>query len=166
LEVQSLRCIQQFLQQGVDVATRYFSLVIGIVYLLVGIVGFIPSALSPAGLVAPPGSEPGLAVTALHGRLFGLFPVNLLHDVVYVLIGVWGIVAYSGVDRARVFARGLAILYAALAVMGVIPGLDTLFGLVPLHGHDVWLHAGTAAVAAYFGWGVERATGGTARVRA
>jgi hypothetical protein len=37
-------------------------------------------------------------------------------------------------------------------VMGMVPGLNTVFGLLPLHSHDVWLHAGTAAIAAYFGW--------------
>jgi hypothetical protein len=47
----------------------------------------------------------------------------------------------------------MAVLYGGLAVMGLIPGLNTLFGLVPLFGHDVWLHAGTAAIAAYFGFG-------------
>ena len=31
--------------------------------------------------------------------------------------------------------------------------LHTLFGLTPLFSHDVWLHAGTAVIAAYFGWG-------------
>ena len=36
--------------------------------------------------------------------------------------------------------------------MGLIPVLNTTFGLVPLFGHDVWLHAGTAALAAYFGF--------------
>ena len=46
----------------------------------------------------------------------------------------------------------LAIAYAALMVFGLIPGLNTLFGLVPLYGHDVWLHAVLAAVAAYFGF--------------
>jgi hypothetical protein len=30
--------------------------------------------------------------------------------------------------------------------------LDGAFGLMPLHGHNVWLHLGTAAIAAYFGW--------------
>jgi hypothetical protein len=30
--------------------------------------------------------------------------------------------------------------------------LNNVFGFIPLHGHDVWLHAGTAALAAYFGW--------------
>ena len=50
------------------------------------------------------------------------------------------------------YARSLAVLYGVLGIMGLIPGLNTLFGLVPLHGHDVWLHLGTAAVAAYFGF--------------
>jgi hypothetical protein len=36
--------------------------------------------------------------------------------------------------------------------MGLIPGLSTLFGLVPLFGHDVWLHALTAIIAAWFGY--------------
>ena len=45
------------------------------------------------------------------------------------------------------------MLYAVLAVMGFIPGVNTVFGSVPLFGHDVWLHALTAAIAAYFGSG-------------
>ena len=139
--------------------TRYFALVIGIVYLLVGIVGFIPASLSPPGVVGPDDAQ-GLSVTALQGRLMGLFPVNLLHDVVHVLIGIWGIAAYRSFDGARVFARGLAIIYGLFAVMGLIPRLDTVFGLVPLYGHDVWLHAATALVAAYFGWGVVDRSGG------
>ena len=44
------------------------------------------------------------------------------------------------------------MLYGLLAVLGLIPATNTLFGFVPLHGHDVWLHAGTALIAAYFGW--------------
>ena len=30
--------------------------------------------------------------------------------------------------------------------------LWTLFGLAPLYGHDVWLHALIAAVATYYGF--------------
>jgi hypothetical protein len=136
--------------------TRYFAAVVGVVYLLVGILGFIPASLSPPGVVGPAEGQE-LAVNTLHGRLLGLFPVNVLHDLVHVVIGILGIAAYTSFDRARTFARGLAILYAVLTVMGLIPGLNTVFGLVPLYGHDVWLHAVTAAIAAYFGWGaVER----------
>jgi hypothetical protein len=131
--------------------TRYFALVAGIVYLLVGIVGFIPASLSPPGVVSPDEAH-RVTVTALYGRLMGLFPVNVLHSLVHLLIGIWGIVAYRTFDQARTFAKSLAIIYAVFAVMGLIPGLDTVFGLVPLFSHDIWLHALTAAVAAYFGW--------------
>jgi hypothetical protein len=34
----------------------------------------------------------------------------------------------------------------------LIPPLDTLFGLTPLFGNDIWLHAALAVIAAYFGF--------------
>ena len=128
--------------------TRRFALVVGIIYLVIGIAGFIP------GLVQGPG-YPDLAVNALSGDLLGLFPVNVVHHIVHLLVGVLGIAAYRAFDSARLYARGLAIVYAVLAVMGLITAanLDTMFGLTPLFSHDVWLHAGTAIIAAYFGWG-------------
>jgi hypothetical protein len=126
---------------------RYFALVYGVVFLLVGIAGFIP------GLVTPPSpAHPDLAVTAGHGNLFGLFPVNVLHNIVHAVFGVWGIVAYRSVPASQLYARAVAVIYAVFVVMGLIPVLNTVFGLVPLHGHDVWLHALLAAVAAYFGF--------------
>jgi hypothetical protein len=98
---------------------------------------------------------PNLAVDAGAGALLGLFPVNVVHHLVHLLVGVLGIAAYRAFDTARLYARGLAIVYGVLAVMGLISAanLDTMFGLTPLFSHDVWLHAGTAVIAAYFGWG-------------
>jgi hypothetical protein len=51
-----------------------------------------------------------------------------------------------------VYARSVALLFGVLALMGLIPGMSTLFGALPIYGHNVWLHAGSAAIAAYFGW--------------
>ena len=135
---------------------RSFALIIGIVYLLVGIMGFIPSFVSPP-------NGPDLAVDANHGRLLGLFPINLTHNIVHLAIGLWGLASYRSFSGSVGFARGLAVLYAGLAVMGLIPGLKTMFGLAPLHGNDVWLHAGTAALAAYFGWAAARSDATTHR---
>ena len=126
--------------------TRHFSLVFGIVFLLVGIAGFIPA------LVTPPPTGPDVAVDAGFGRLMGLFPINTLHNLVHIAFGIWGLVAYRSFPAARLYARGVAVIYALLAVMGLIPGLNTTFGLVPIYGHDVWLHALLAIVAAYFGF--------------
>ena len=50
------------------------------------------------------------------------------------------------------YARGVAGIYALLTVLGLIPATNTAFGLVPSYGHDVWLHAVLAVVAAYFGF--------------
>ena len=125
---------------------RTFALVFGIIYLLVGILGFIP------GLNQHHADLPPIAVDSFYGRLMGLFPVNILHNIVHILIGTWGILSSRSVPAARLFGKGLAILYGLLAIMGLVPGLNTMFGLVPIFGHDVWLHAGSALIAAYFGW--------------
>jgi hypothetical protein len=89
---------------------------------------------------------------SMYGRALGLFPVNLLHNGVHLLFGIWGIIAYRSFDAAKTYARITAVIYAVFAVMGLVPGLDTTFGLVPLFSHDVWLHVLLAAGAAYFGF--------------
>jgi hypothetical protein len=127
-------------------STRSFALIYGILFLVAGVAGFIPA------LVAPMDPDVQLAVPGAAGRLLGLFPVNWLHDVVHLAFGVWGLAASRAFTASRVYGRSVAIIYAALAVFGLIPGLNTLFGLVPLHAHDVWLHGVLAAGAAYFGW--------------
>ena len=128
--------------------TRTFALAAGIVYLVVGVAGFIPALGDDRDL-------PDLAVDALYFDLFWLFPVNVLHSLVHLLIGVLGVLASRSYDGARLYARALAVVYALLAVMGLIDAgdLDTTFELIPLFSHDIWLHALTAAVAAYFGFG-------------
>jgi Domain of unknown function (DUF4383) len=127
--------------------TRTFALIIGLAYLGAGVLGLIPAALMP-----PPPDAPPTSLTVLYGNLLGLFPVNVLHSAVHLAIGAWGLAAWQGMASPAVYARSLAIFYGALAVMGLIPGMNTLFGMLPIHGHDVWLHGATAAIAAYFGW--------------
>ncbi len=125
---------------------KTFALLYGIVFLLAGAGGFIP------GLLSEPHSHPDMTVNTGFGYLMGLFPVNVLHNLVHLAFGVWGLLAYRSASGARVYARGVAIIYAVLAVSGLIPGLRTTFGLIPLFSHDVWLHIVLAAGAAYFGF--------------
>lgn len=132
-------------------STRYFALILGIIYTLVGLLGFIPGLLSEPAAV-----EGDLAVDALSGYLLGLFPVNILHTLVHLLVGILGIIAYRSFDASRTYSRAIAVLFAILAIMGLIPGLNTTFGLIPLFSHDIWLHALTALAGAYFGWVMPR----------
>ena len=125
--------------------TETFAFFFGIAYLSAGLLGLHPAALMP-----PPADAPPMQLTLLYGYLLGLFPANLPLSVVHLGIGVWGLLAWRRVTNPRVFAGSLAALCGALAVAGLIPRLDTLFGMLPLHGNNVWLHVGTAALAAYF----------------
>ena len=134
--------------------TRYFALIVGIVYLAVGALGFIPAA-NPIPAAGGPFPHPALGFTSFYGHQLGQFPINLLHNIVHLAVGVAGILSYRSFSGARAFARGLAIFYALLAILGLafMPGIiKTTFGLIPIYGADVLLHAATAAVAAYFGF--------------
>lgn len=127
--------------------SRQFAKYIGIAFLLVGGLGFISPLVTPAPL-----DGMGLTVQTGFGYLLGLFAINVLHNIVHLVVGLWGVTASRNtVDSVR-FARDLAIFYGVLTIMGVIPGLDTTFGLIPIFGHDVWLHAITALGAAYYGY--------------
>lgn len=126
---------------------RHFALIFGIVYTIVGVAGFLPPLLT-----APEATSPAVNVDSLYGRLLGIFPVNILHTLFHLGTGLWGLYAAKSLARSVTFSKALAVIYIVLGVMGLIPGLNTVFGLIPLYGHDVWLHLGTAAIAAYFGF--------------
>lgn len=127
--------------------TRTFALIFGLGFLAIGISGFIPGLTSP-----PHAGHPDLVVDQNYGQALGLFPVNLLHNIVHIAFGLWGLLAYKSLSAAKGYAKSVAIAYAVLMLAGFIPGLNTMFGLVPLFGNDIWLHALLAIVAAYFGF--------------
>jgi Domain of unknown function (DUF4383) len=128
--------------------TRNFVLTIGSLYLLIGLLGFFPALVS-----APSPGVASMTSDSAYGYLLGLFPVNALLNLVHLIIGVWGIAISRNLPQSITFSRGLAITFGVLTVMGLIPALNTAFGLIPLFGHNVWLHAVSAAIAAYFGFG-------------
>lgn len=132
---------------------RTFALIVGIVFLFVGIAGFIPGLISmPAVASDAPLDVPNLRFTDGYGNVLGLFPTNFLHNAVHIVVGVLGIAAATSFSGALVFNRGFAIVYAAIAIMGLLPFTNTTFGLMPIFGNNVWFNALTAAAAAYYGF--------------
>lgn len=95
--------------------------IFGWVFLLVGIIGLYYARTMDMGL------------------LLGVFPVNLLHNVVHILFGVWGIMAARSFAGAKTYAQIGGVIYLLLAVLGFF--MPSLFGLVPIGGNDIWLHA-------------------------
>lgn len=126
-----------------------FALIIGIVYLVMGVMGFIPV------LVSQPATESAAQQSAIAGELgylMGLFPVNGAHNVIHIATGLIGIVAAIALDSSRFFAGQLGIYYTALAVLGMIPVANTVFGLFPIYGLDVLLHGVTGLLGIFFGF--------------
>lgn len=122
--------------------------VFGWVFLAVGVLGFFASGMSmDADMATAP-------------RLLGLFPVNVLHNLVHVTFGVWGILAARTIGGARSYAQIAGIIYIVLAVLGFF--VPTMFGLIPIGGNDIWLHAVLGVVLAAVGF---TAKGGEAEVR-
>ena len=110
-----------------------YARVFGVLFVLIGILGFVPQ-LTPDGM------------------LLGLFPVNAVHNIVHILLGLWGLAAGGSAPGAVTYFKGVAVIYTLLMVLGLIPATNTLFGLAPIHGHDVWLHGVLAAISAYYGF--------------
>jgi hypothetical protein len=124
---------------------KTFALIWGILFLAAGASGFIPA-------LSPPATHPGLTMEHGSAMALGLFPVNTLHNIVHLLFGVWGLLAARSVGAARGYAQAVAVAYGLLIILGLLPQTNNLFGFVPIHGNDVWLHVALALPAAYFGF--------------
>ncbi len=118
-----------------------FAQMFGAIYLLVGIMGFIPPLLA---MKTPESSFTGL--------LIGLFAVTWLHSLVHLVIGAIGLAVHRNHQASRAYALALGVAYAVLFVLGLIFGVTFLGGLLPLNVWDHVLHLLTALVAfgAYF----------------
>lgn len=119
----------------------------GVVYLIVGIAGFIPKIAPP---LDPVGS--GLKIAAFYALLVQRFPVNVVHDLVHVLLGLWALVAGASAAGARSFFRAAFWILLVLGILGLFQATNTLFGLTPLGGWDVWLHFVLAAISGLIGY--------------
>ncbi|NMG11563.1 DUF4383 domain-containing protein [Brasilonema sp. UFV-L1] len=136
-----------------DMIERYCALIIGILFLILGIAGFIPALVSLPGTTASyvPIDATKSAYAMGFGYVFGLFPTNFLHNIVHCAVGLFGITSYNSTSSARIFNRSFAVAYTFLSIMGLLPLAKTTFGLMPLFGNNVWLNALTASVTAYYG---------------
>lgn len=110
--------------------------IFGIVFILAAIAGFI----TPGGMSMD---------AAAPGMLLGMFPVNLLHNIVHLLFGLWGLAASRSWAGSKQYATVAGAIYLVLAILGFVA--PDGFGLVPLGGHDRWLHIVLAAALLYFG---------------
>jgi hypothetical protein len=101
------------------------AIVIGIILLAVGILGFF--------------TNPLISET-------GIFAVNTTHNLVHLITGA---VLLGGAYRslgASLALKVIGIFYAAVAIIGWAFGGETIFGVVAVNHADHWLHVALAIV--------------------
>jgi hypothetical protein len=76
-----------------------------------------------------------------------MFAANWLHNIAHAVIGVAGLAVYRSPAGARTYALVLGVAYAALFVLGLISGVTTFGGLLPLNEWDHGLHLVTSLLA-------------------
>lgn len=103
---------------------------VGIVFLLVGIAGFIPGITTNL--------YDGLEFAGTDGtaELLGIFEVSVLHNIVHALFGIAGLALAKTASGARTFMIGGGAIYVALWLLGIVGGADW----IPSNTADNWLH--------------------------
>ena len=109
------------------------SLAVGVVFVVVGILGFIPGITTNYDQLLIAGHESG-------ALLLGVFQVSILHNVVHLLFGVAGIALARKASTARNYLIWGGAIYLVLWLYGLFIDHDAPINFVPLNVADNWLH--------------------------
>jgi hypothetical protein len=109
------------------------ALVVGIVFLLVGILGFIPGITTDYSTMTFAGHDSG-------AKLLGIFEVSILHNIVHLLFGIAGIAMARTASAARAYLIGGGAIYLILWLYGLVIDHGSAANFVPINTADNWLH--------------------------
>jgi hypothetical protein len=109
------------------------ALLVGAIFVIVGIAGFIPGITTNVGDMKFAGHESP-------SELLGLFQVSILHNIVHLALGIIGLVAAATWEGARLYLVGGGAIYLALAVYGWIVERTSDANFVPMNNADNVLH--------------------------
>ena len=109
------------------------AMAVGAVFLLVGVLGFIPGITSNYGDMA-------FASHDSTAKLLGIFQVSVLHNIVHLLFGIAGIAMARQARTAYLYLVGGGVIYLVLWLYGLLIDKDSDANFVPVNSADDWLH--------------------------
>ncbi len=104
-----------------------------IVFIVLGILGYVPGITS-------------------NGMLFGIFDMDAMHSVIFIITGIVAAISAASVSASRTYFKVFGVIYALAAIIGFIQG-DTIVGLMDVNMADHILHLVIAVVALWVGFG-------------
>jgi hypothetical protein len=113
---------------------KNFSLLFGVLFLVIGVLGFVPGVTNDENL------------------LLGIFQVSALHNIIHILSGVAALVAASAETHSQLYFRVFGVVYALVATIGWIQS-DTVLGLIDVNTADNLLHTCLAVAILGIGFG-------------
>ena len=120
------------------------SMVVGAIFLLLGVLGFIPGVTTNYDTLQFAGHES-------EALLLGLFQVSILHNILHLLFGVAGFVLARTPGLAVGYLMGGGTIYALLWLYGILIDRGSAANFVPLNTADNWLHLGLAILMVLLG---------------
>jgi uncharacterized protein DUF4383 len=127
--------------------------VFGVVFLIVGIGGFIPGLTTDYDQLSFAGHHS-------MAKLLGVFMVSILHNIVHLLFGIAGLALARNPRSARAFLIGGGVIYLVLWLYGLLIDHDSAANFVPVNTADNWLHLGLAVAMIALGLLTGRAAAG------
>ncbi len=124
------------------------ALLVGIVFLAVGILGFVPGITTHYGDLSFAGHDSG-------AKLLGIFQTSILQNIIHLLFGLAGIAMARSWEGARTYLIGGGVIYLVLFVYGLFAHGNTSANFVPFNSADNVLHValGVGMVALGFALG-------------
>lgn len=111
------------------------ALATGIVFLLIGILGFVPG------------------ITTADNKLLGIFLVDGVHNLVHILSGLAALAASTRRDWSKLFFQIMGVVYALVTVLGFMAGTGgSVLGLFHVNMADNLLHLVLAGAFLYLGF--------------
>jgi len=123
---------------GLSTPIQKAAAAVGAVFLLVGILGFIPGVTSHYDQLSLAGRDS-------EALLLGIFQVSVLHNIVHLGFGVAGLAMARTNRLARPFLVGGGIIYLVLWVYGLVIDKSSGANFVPVNSADNWLHLALGA---------------------
>lgn len=137
-------------------AVQKTALVVGIIFLIVGVAGFIPGLTSGMSGMEMAGHDSD-------AMLLGVFQISVLHNIVHLAFGVAGLIFARTARAARGYLIWGGVIYLVILLYGLFFSGQTPANFVPLNSADNWLHLVLGVGMILLGIVVGRRTPSTAR---